>query len=391
MTRVQRDMGGAYSVEVADLAEIQSSREEWNRLVDAMRFPTPFATWEWVTAWHEQFQANSLPWVLFVRQGGRLLGILPLTRPPRPVLLRWLMGSLAEMLGAGQVGADHLDLIVEPGHAPGCAQAINEFLRKGSVLWRELHFPLVTADSELHAQGGQLGSGLRNHVRRRSTAPYLPIAGTFEDYLQGLSSNERYKLRSRTRKLLGMPGVEYHRFKRDERDRALDLLFALHHRRSEEKSVVSSFARPEVEAFHRRLLAHMPWDQVVLRGLRRDSEVFAMFYGYRVGQRMFYFQLGYDPAWSATSPGLVLLTRTIREAFDIGCVEYNFLQGDESFKQTWTKESRSLFDCRLYSDGLRGTLSYQRQRLRECIKQRHRATGASTQAWLTDALPRPGQ
>jgi len=81
-----------------------------------------------------------------------------------------------------------------------------------------------------------------------------------------------------------------------------------------------------------------------------------MFYGFVVAGRMFYFQLGYDPAWSDSSPGLVLLSQTIRETFGMGCREYNFLQGNEPFKATWTKAARALHDWTIYAPTLNGRL-----------------------------------
>jgi CelD/BcsL family acetyltransferase involved in cellulose biosynthesis len=128
----------------------------------------------------------------------------------------------------------------------------------------------------------------------------------------------------------------------------------LHAKRSEQKGIVSSFDIEAVQRFHERLLQQYPRNRLIFRALRKETEIFAMFYGFRVADRLFYFQLGYDPAWSDSSPGLVLLSETIREAFQSGCVEYNFLQGDESFKSTWTKQTRGLHDFRIFSPSLRG-------------------------------------
>lgn len=379
-------MSGHYVVSLASPEEVVASRAVWNQLVDEMPLATPFATWEWVTTWHEQFGSDAQARVLFVRKGGQLVGILPLAC--RPGAMSWL-GATLEMSGAANVGADHLDLIAASAHAPACAETINAFLRRSGMSWRELRFSLVTEQSQLF-EHARLTGGMRTHARARSVAPYLAISGTFDDYLKTLSSNERYKLRSRSRKLLSQPEVSYSSFERDERDRALDLLFSLHRSRSEDKAIVSTFTGHDVESFHRRLTAVMPWDRVVLRGLRQGAHVFAMFYGFRVGGRLFYFQLGYEPAWSAHSPGLVLLTKTIEEAFESGCSEYNFLQGDEPFKRTWTKQSRSLFDVRVYGDGALGALACRAQCVRESLRQWRNGKPASLQ-WPAEGVVERGQ
>lgn len=375
--------GDAYTVSTASADDIAASRDAWNALVEQMPFPTPFATWEWVTTWQRQFDTATRPMVLFVRSGGRLVGVLPLARRAAG-----LGGSILELAGVAEVGADHADVIAAPDHAPACLVAIEAHLRTVGG-WSELRLPLVTADSALHPGRSAFAPTLKKHVRQRTVAPFLPLRGTFEEYLKTLSSNERYKLRSRSRKLFALPGVAYRRFERDQRSQALGLLFDLHGKRSEDKEIVSSFARPEVGAFHRRLLESMPWDRVVLRGLCQGDKVFAMFYGFRVGGRLFYFQLGYDPAWAPHSPGLVLLTRTIEEAFDEGCTEYNFLQGDEPFKLTWTKQSRALHDCRVFSPGLAGLARCRWQHLRDAAR-RWRSAHLPNPQWHADGATSPG-
>jgi CelD/BcsL family acetyltransferase involved in cellulose biosynthesis len=52
----------------------------------------------------------------------------------------------------------------------------------------------------------------------------------------------------------------------------------------------------------------------------------------------------------------VLLSQTIRETFGLGLREYNFLQGNEPFKATWTKAARSLHDWTIYAPTLNGRL-----------------------------------
>ncbi len=162
--------------------------------------------------------------------------------------------------------------------------------------------------------------------------------------------------------------MTYAGFAREERGHALAVLLGLHAERAVQKGINSSFARPQVQAFHQKLLDRMDWNQVLFRALRSKQDIIAIFYGFRLQQRVFYFQLGHDPAWSKSSPGLVLITETIREALDSGCTEYNFLQGDEPFKRTWAQQARTLYDCYVYNDTVRGGMARRLLHLKGRVK-----------------------
>lgn len=273
-----------------------------------------------------------------------------------------------ELAGVHEVYPDHLDLIAAPEDAPGCIAAALDFLVRSGLAWDVLRLPAVSDDSAVIA--GSRGASQRiAHVQLPVTvAPYIAGPKSFDQLMSELSRNERYKLRSRGRKLLEGEGVTYVNFTRDERGQALSLLLRLHKERAAEKGIDSSFARPHVQAFHEKLLERMDWNHVLFRGLRSKQEVIAIFYGFRLQDRVFYFQLGHDPGWSKWSPGLVLITETVREALGNGCKEYNFLQGDEPFKRTWAQQARTLYDCHVYNATLRGTAARRLLHLKRLLK-----------------------
>ena len=59
------------------------------------------------------------------------------------------------------------------------------------------------------------------------------------------------------------------------------------------------------------------------------------------GDKFNYYQSGYDPAWAGKSVGLVLLARTVQDAFAEGLQEFDFLRGDEAYKYRWLPEVRT--------------------------------------------------
>lgn len=361
------DSGAGYRVRVATLDEFQHGREVWNALVLAMRFPIIFCSWEWVYTWWEQFGAGREPLLLFVYRDLQLKGILPLLRDRARVHRDGTIGRMTEYLGSREVYPDHLDIICAPEDVAACIQAITDYLTRHSSDWDVLRLSYLTEDSALKTRLPEYWSQPMK-CREVSVAAYIPVQGGYDAYLAGLSSNERQKIRSRRRKLLDQQGIRYRAFEPGQCEPALGTLFALHERRAQQKDIASSFRGPAIEAFHRALFRRMPADWLWMRGLMHGEDTIGVFYGYWFGNRVFYYQLGYNPDWSAQSAGGVLLQETIREAFERGCSEYNFLQGGESFKSRWASQQRRLFHCDVFSTTWRARLSSVAQRARELAR-----------------------
>lgn len=362
-------MSNQFNVRVAEASEFLALREEWNALVASMRFATPFSTWEWVYTWWECFGSNDESLILLISRGLKLVGILPLSRRiPADALRRVLRVRKLELSGVHEVFPDHLDLIAAPVDASDSMRAALDFLVSSGIPWDVLRLPAISADSAVLSDLHKTRGRITVDQLPVTVAPYIAGPKRFDQLMSELSRNERYKLRSRSRKLLEGEGVAYTAFGRDERKQALAALLGLHAERAAQKGIDSSFARPHVQIFHEKLLDRLDWNQVLFRALRSKQDIIAIFYGFRLQERVFYFQLGHDPAWSKSSPGLVLITETIREALDGGCTEYNFLQGDEPFKRTWAQEARTLYDCYIYNDTVRGNMARRLLRLKGLVK-----------------------
>lgn len=338
---------------------LPSCAAEWNGLVDRMAYPTPFVTWAWMASWAEHFAEDRQIRLLMLRDGTTLRGILPLIEASATSRFGRIAGCHLEYLGVDTVYPDHLDVIAGPDHAAQCCEVLLQHLADRQAPWDTVRLPMVTDESALHRHFADTHTGWRTRTRTISVAPYLRLDhGSFDAYLATHSRKQRYKLRSYSRKLLEGAGVEYRRIAPREHAAALERLFELHEKRASAKSAVSTFAIPAVRAFHRTLLARLPPDQVVLRALQRADRTIGMFYGFCIGNRLFYFQLGHDPEWAEFSPGTVMVAEALREAFEAGWREFNFLQGDEAYKSVWTREMRPLFEIRLYRDSVRGAAAH---------------------------------
>jgi CelD/BcsL family acetyltransferase involved in cellulose biosynthesis len=109
-----------------------------------------------------------------------------------------------------------------------------------------------------------------------------------------------------------------------------------------------------VEDFHREMaprLAARGWLRLYV--LRVGAAAIAAVYGIEVGRRFSYYQSGYDPSWSARSPGLVLVGRTIEDAYARGLADYDFLRGTEAYKLDWAWDRRETCTLHVHAPSLR--------------------------------------
>lgn len=335
---------------------MQSLKEDWNALVVSMRYPTVFCTWEWTYTWWQHFGAGRRLRLLLLRRNGQLVGVLPLYSERRMVSSDGRIGRVLGYCSASDLFPDPLDIVSAKADARECAEAALAYWERNARDWDVLHLRFLAEDSELlrcAASGGPGGA----RAARISGAPYIAITGSYEDYLGTLSGNERSKIGRSRRKLMEQKSVEYVDLGAEGASQALRALLALHAKRAGAKKMHSTFARADVIAFHRDFLSLIAPGHVWLRGLRLHGELIAAFYGYTVGGRIAYYQLGHDPAWANYSPGAVLLQETIREAFARGFAEYNFLQGEEAFKFRWTSQIRWLQAVDVYNRSALGRMS----------------------------------
>jgi len=88
-------------------------RDEWRALNGKARAGNMFLGPEWLLPWWTQFGEGRELATICVREGGRLIGLLPL------FLERTRLGGIEvrrlAFLGDGDTGCDDLDVIAEPG------------------------------------------------------------------------------------------------------------------------------------------------------------------------------------------------------------------------------------------------------------------------------------
>jgi CelD/BcsL family acetyltransferase involved in cellulose biosynthesis len=309
---------------IVPFSDLADRREDWTRLAQSSR--NIFASWEWATTWWKHHATDGTPaFRACLRPDGEAFAILPLylARRGRLRVLRFIGHGPGDVLGPV--------CAIEDESAAGAA------LR--AVLAQQPRRRLVFLAERLPP--GSVGQAIGGTVIQRESNPYLEIAGaSWDEFLASRSRNLRQQVGRRARKLEKEHAVRFRLCDEPERlDEDFDTLMRLHAARW---GHAGAFAGARGR-FHR----DFAWRALEAGWLRlwvmeADDRPVAAWYGFRFAGVESFYQSGRDPAWERLNVGFVLLTHTIRAAFDDGMERYSFLRGDEPYKDRFSSGDRGL-------------------------------------------------
>jgi CelD/BcsL family acetyltransferase involved in cellulose biosynthesis len=344
-------------------AELEAIRAEWAALNGSARAGCLFLGPEWLIPWWKHFGAGRFLQVVALREGSSLVGLLPLFA--ERVRTGGIAARRVAFLGDGATGCDYLDLLASPGRE---SEVLARSLRAVLALpWDFCELDGLLRESatalslsQRYPQGraaverGGSGRVVRD-AQLRFVCPYIPLGGTYQEYLQGLGRREN--LRRREKWLARQPGFSITVARTPEETLPdLERFLALHRARWAAEGGSDGLADERHEAFHRDAAAELARAGMLrLYTLYCARRPVASVYGVVHRRRFLYYQSGYDPLWASRSVGMVLLARTVHDAFAEGCTEFDFLRGNEAYKAQWKRAERWTVRLQLFR-GARGRM-----------------------------------
>lgn len=329
-------------------AHFEGLRAEWNALLRAGGIPSPFLTWEWMYTWWKTYgekdPANQLC-VVITRADEALLAVLPAYIREQRMMGRKFREL--RFLGSEFESSDYLELIHRQGADGTLAADLFTFLAGPQGPGVDLFYLLnILEDRPFAGELQQLAgsAGFEEVTRHHRICPYLPLSGSYEDFLKSLSSNMRYNIRRRSRKLFDHFHATLDMVTSPaEIDEAIDELFRLHEKRFESKNEQSIFQYDLRSGFHKQV-ARLFLEEDILRffRLRVEGKTIAMLYCFQFAGELFYFQAGMDPDWEKHSVGMVLMAGAIQYAFEHRLSRFDFMRGAEEYKFKWTDQVRNM-------------------------------------------------
>ncbi len=294
----------------------------WSEVHASSRLRAPFLTFTWQQEWVRAFAASRRLEIRTVQDdAGRVVAILPLYEV-EPGLLR--------LIGGVDV-SDYLDLLVRDGRESDAWTALLQSRTGDPAVW-DLHAipgesPTIRLLSEL---AGGFGFTVTDSVEER--CPVLDLPGSWDAYLERLSSRHRHELQRKLRRFQreAPDGRATCARRPDEIETRFGDFLDLHRRSRVGKA---RFMDATMEAFFRRVVVAFAgaggarvWFLDTARG------PIASFVTLEWDGTVGLYNSGFHPESAALSPGLVLLAHLVQDAIVRGKRRFDFLRGEERYK-----------------------------------------------------------
>lgn len=319
--------------------EVDGLDREWSALAERLG-STPFIHPGWTRAWWRAFGRGSLE-ILVQRRRGELVGVLPLRRAWGAIAspTNWHTPVFGPVAEGGAIASSLFDWLLSRGP------------RQLSLSFLDDQDPAIAA---LTGAAGR--HRYRTAVRTRMRSPYLTLAPDIEE--SRLGGKRRREMRRR-RRLLEERGELT--FEVSEEGEALEerleegfRVEALGWKAARGTAIAS---QPATRAFYTevaRWAAARGWLRLCF--LRLDGQPLAFDFALEHEGRHYLVKTGYDPAYRAQAPGVLLRQAAIGRAASLGLRTYEFLGQAEPTKLEWTDTCRQRVLLQAFRASPAGTL-----------------------------------
>lgn len=322
-----------------------------------------FLTRIWLERWWQVYGSDYHLHTLVVCDGEQVIGALPLVFRGDG----WGAKRLTFM-GAGELVPDDLDVLSIAERRADVLHALADYLHETRSEWDVLELDKLPADS-LTLKEFESYFRSRGYLAEADVSAhcfYIDLPATDEEYLSRLSKPIYKNLVRRKRRLTcDYPGLEFLPVDSPAQiQQAFDALVQFHQARWTKRGYPGSFASSRFHEFHRLVILDA-WQAGYLQlySLRGGRSTIGVCYCYLVADTLQGYQYGFDESWSHYSIGSFMILQMIEKAILGGVRIFDFLEGDEEYKEDWATSVRENVRLRIYSRGWRGQLAYGKSRL----------------------------
>ena len=339
---------------LADPAQFDQLYDRWAGL--APHGGNLFLDHAWLGEWWRVYGHGRELWTLVAEEHGRPTAILPL------VLERGRGGvRRLAFMGGGEVAPNHLDVLGD-GQSTLAVEAFADFLWLSRASWDVLDLVSVADNSPLCGPWADAlrRRGCDTRVSLHTRCAYAALPTSFEHYIQSRSQNTRAEFRRKSRKFRREHPDARFAAVADEAElgAVFDAMVRLHQARWHRLGEPGAFASGDFTDFHRAAArAALRGGTLRLYYLRVGGELVAAKYCYRAGPTVAYYAAGFDERFGNYSVGIQLLGHAIEQSILEGAAEFDFLQGDESYKEDWSTGHRDNWRLTVAAPHFRGRLA----------------------------------
>ena len=328
------------------LKDFKKLSPAWNKLLAESIANLPFLRHEYLLAWWNslgggEWDSGELA-IITAQRADELVGIAPLFLTTHE--------DVASLFFLGSVEiSDFLDFIVREDDLAEFISGLLDFLDSHATLaWDALDLHNLLEDSPslklLETESTSRSWGFAQTTLQ--PAPFVNLAGSFDEYLAGIKKKQRHEIRRKMRRAAA-----------DERDVRWYII--------EDKSTLDEEIEvccqlmaqdPEKQAFLTQLMKsqmkaaiHAAFDAgwLQLAFLEVDGEKAAGYLNFDYAGRIWVYNSGLDMKFRDLSPGWVLLGHLLQWATENKRTGFDFMRGDEPYKYRFGGVDRFVVRARI--------------------------------------------
>lgn len=333
--------------------------------------PEVFLSWHWIGNWLKVYQPPVL--VLRVMEHGRLVGMGLLCQHPERrhgmLVSRCLMVHQTGLGDQDQVWIEYNGFLAIPGHEGLVARACVDYLLANRNDWDEL---IIGAADRQYVEELARATGLTPHIRWEAHCYGVDLRALRDrecSYLASVSGNTRHQIR-RAWRLYEEEGP-VHLVRPETVAEALDFFEAiapLHLSRWGADQHGSGFANGRFRDFHRQLIeTQWPKAGVDLIAVKAGERTIALFYNLLYRDRVYFYLAGLpDERDNRLKPGMLGHALCIADYLEQGFGYYDFMGGDERYKNQLGQQKGELVQAGLQRQRLKLRAEQTARRLKHC-------------------------
>jgi predicted N-acyltransferase len=319
-----------------DFSEINPNM--WNKLVEQSIADKPFSRYEYLSEWWKTLGGGEWsigvdgraerPLLVLISaiENDQLVGIAPL-------FISEYDGQQALLLVGSIEISDYLDLIVRVEDLPRFLSGLLDFLvssqtgKWAAIDWYNLPDSSPTPGA-LKAESEKRGWIYREEIYRPT--PYIPLNGSFDEYLSRLEKKQRHEIRRKMRRAAESGRVRFYVVDKNAAIEAeLEGFFHLMIQDPNKAMFLRDAMREQMSS-----TIHAAHEQgyLWLGFLEVDGEKAAASLNFDYKDKLWGYNSGVSRAHMELSPGWVLLAHVIQWCCENGRYEFDFMRGDEEYK-----------------------------------------------------------
>jgi len=306
------------------------SATTWNSLVKQSIADTPFSRYEYLSEWWKTLGGGEWKQATLVlvsaTENDQLVGIAPL-------FITEYDGQQALMLVGSIEISDYLDLIVREDDLPRFLSGLLDFLVSSLTdNWSAIDWYNIPDSSPtlaaLKTESERRGWTYQEEVYRPT--PYIPLNGSFDEYLSRLEKKQRHEIRRKMRRAAESGRVRFYVVDKDANIEAeLEGFFHLMIQDPNKAMFLRDAMREQMST---TIQAAHEQGYLWLGFLEVDGVNVAASLNFDYKNKLWGYNSGVSRTHMELSPGWVLLAHTIEWCCENGRYEFDFMRGDEEYK-----------------------------------------------------------